>query len=89
MRSRRLAVMVSTLAVVAGLGVAIWPQEAGAVIGYQPVPQHVLGHQRLEHLVVIANGRVYVGGILHRGQERRRDRRPTATWPRSTRRPAR
>ena len=62
MRSRRLAVMVSTLALVMGLGVAIWPREAGAITGYQPVPQASWGTNGSNTSVAIANGRVYVGG---------------------------
>ncbi|HEX6787033.1 MAG TPA: phytase, partial [Acidimicrobiales bacterium] len=64
MRARRVPVLITTLAVLAGVTVAVWPQMAGATAAYQNVPQASWGTNGSNTAVAIANGRVFVGGTF-------------------------
>ncbi len=64
MHARRIAVMATTLAVVAGATVAMLPQQASAAVGYRPVPDDSWGTNGTGEEVLIQGGTVYVGGTF-------------------------
>ena len=77
MHARRIAVMATTLAVVAGATVAMLPRPASAAVGYRPVPNDSWGTNGTSEEVLIQGGTVYVGGAfsaaLHGGSSATRN----------------
>ena len=64
MQRRRLAVMATTLAVLAGAAVALMPEPASTAVGYQPVPNDSWGTDGTAEEVLLQGGTVYVGGAF-------------------------